>query len=134
MAVRAVEPLDGIAGRDLAGLEHAHVEAGTARGREALHPLRLAHTRREGRAGNARRGRLDERRADPEAVADPDVAGAEARERQVLAERAGRRLRAELARPPGVVLGGVEVEGLVGPAVVFLVDDRVAGETEGADV
>jgi hypothetical protein len=77
---------------------------------------------------------LDESRADLEAVADPYRLGAEARESQVLAERARLRRPAELFGPERVVVGAVEVERLVEAAVVLHVRDDVTGEPERADV
>ena len=101
---------------------------------EPLHPVRLAHSGREGRAGNPRRRHLEQGFPDPIAVSDPDRLGAEAREGQVLAERPGRRRAAELLPPPGVVLGAVDVDRLVGAAVVLLVRDDVAGKAKRPDV
>ena len=134
VCLSSAEPLDRIAGGDLTWLEHADVEARPARVREALDPVRLAHPRREGRTRNARRGHLEKRVADPEPVADPNLVGTEARQRQVLAERPRLRSVTELSGPPRVVLGAIEVESLIGPAVMLRVRDDVAGEAERSGV
>src|SRR5688572_18383872 len=134
MPVAGVDPLDRVPDRDLPGLEHARVDPRSPRRGEPPHQLLLAHPSREDGAGDARRGRFDHCRPDPEAIADPHLAGAEAGQRHVLAERPRLRCTAQLAGPPGVVLRAVDVERLIEAAVVLDVRDDVARQAEGADV
>src|SRR5215210_4188181 len=133
MTVRSAEPLDRVAGRDLAGLGDADVQPRPPCLRKALDPVALPHPCREDRARDPRGGDLDEGAADPEPVADAHRLGTEARECQVLPEGPGLRYASQLGRPMLGVLAAVEVEGLVGAAVVLHVRDDVAHEPEPLD-
>ena len=101
---------------------------------EALHPVRLGHEALERRARDPRRGHLEQQPvvADLPALADDGTGDVEPVGVEVLAERAGRQVTAELGRPPRRVLGRVRVDRLVPAAVVPDVDDLVARQTDGA--
>ena len=104
----AARPLDRRADGHLARLEHAARRCpGRRRPRSASRPSALV--RRASRSVARKRCGPRASVADAEAVADPHLAGAEARERQVLAERP--RLGTASSSPAhhGVVLGAVDV-------------------------
>src|SRR3954447_874007 len=79
--------LDDLVSRlDLALLEHAEVEAGTAVRDEQGGNARVVHPQADAVARDAWLGHLEDGAADPEAVADADLVVAEALDGEVLAE------------------------------------------------
>ena len=94
-----------------------------------------AHAGPEGVAGDPSAGHLEhDAPSDVHAIADARSTRLEAGDREILTE--GRRLEraAEMLLPPGVVALAVDVDGLIGPAVMLLGRDQVAREAEGADL
>src|SRR5512132_306016 len=79
---------DGIAGRNLALLQHPEVEAGlAARGQEPRHAW-LVHANADAIAGDARLGHFEQGAADLVAVADAHLVVGEAFDGEVFAELA----------------------------------------------
>ena len=77
-----------VARADVALLEHAEVEAGTAVGHEERSHARLVHPDPDPVTRDPRLGDLEERRPDAVPVADADLVVAEPLDREVLAELA----------------------------------------------
>jgi hypothetical protein len=67
-------------------------------------------------------------------VADGKVRAGEVADGQVVAKRAGSQFAVEFLAPPVVILRAVDVDGLVGAAVIFGVANKVAGETVRGDL
>src|SRR4051812_36401537 len=131
--VGAAGDLDLVAGADLALAHDAQVRARSLRPCEALEHLRVAEAQAELEARKARLADLELDRAEPPALADQRPAHVDARDREVLAERARPELDAELALPPRGVLARVRVDRLVRAAVDAAVGLVVAGEVHALD-
>ena len=88
----------------------------------------------KGRTRDAGRGDLEFDGADSVPIADPHWPGAEGAQRKVFAEPAGTPFTSHLPGPPGVILGTVHVNSLIGPTVVFLIGHQIPGQPEEADL
>src|SRR5690606_890414 len=93
---------------------------------EAPDPGLVAHAGREHAAGCPMRGDFEHGAVDGEAVAYSDIAALDAGKGEILAENTGRKGLAQLAGPPVIVIGEIDIDRLVDAAMVAPVDDGVA--------
>src|SRR5690554_2479367 len=71
--------------------------------------------------------------ADGKAVAHSHVAALDAPDGQVLTEQARLKAATKLVGPELVVVGEIDIDGLVGSTMVLAVADRVVSEPRGVD-
>ena len=126
--------LDDLVSRlHLALLEHAEVEARAAVGDEQRGDARVVHAEPDAVTGDARLGDLEERGADPVAVADADLVVAQPLDREVLAELPVDEVAAsELALPVAIGVDLVDEDGALLAAVPAEVALAVAVDVEPA--
>jgi hypothetical protein len=123
--------LDRLPRLDVALLDHAQIEPGPPVRHEQRRDPRVVHPQPDAVAGDARLGDLEQRPADPEAVADADVLVREALDGEVLAELPEHEVAApELALPIAIGLVLVDEDGPLLAAVAGLVALPVAVEVE----
>src|SRR5260221_108688 len=122
-----------IARRDFAFACDGEIEPRAPAAEEPLDDVRASEADGELEAGHARLGDGEFRRADTQAVADGELFG-QSFGRKIFTEGAPRKLHpAKLVAPVVVVLGGVDVHGLVGPSVNGEVGLPVALDVERRD-
>src|SRR5262249_23030502 len=122
------------AGRDLPFFRDAQVVAAPSCLEEAPDHSRIPEAKAELEARKPRLRDDELGRADAEAVANSDlVLGRRPLHGQVLAERPPRQRPAELLPPVRVVLGPVQVDGLVGAAVDGQIRLAISLEVEPVD-
>ena len=125
---------DRVADPDDAGCQHAGIEARPFCDAKALDEVALADVGGQRRARDARRRDLERDGPDRVAITNPDRLGAKSAQRKVLAERPGPQLAAQLGGPPGIILGAVHINGLIGPAVVLLIGHQIPVQPEQPDL
>ena len=132
--LRAGGELDDLVSRlHLALLEHAEVEAGPAVRDEQRRDARVVHPDPDAVAGDARLGDLEDRGADPVAVADADLVVAQSLDREVLAELAVDEVASsELALPVPVGVDLVDEDRALLAAVPGQIALTVAVDVEPA--
>src|SRR5262245_36295026 len=109
---------EGLARRDLAHLKDSKIETTPPAAQKALHHVRPAeaNTKLEARHSRLRNHELGG--PDPKAVPDANRAFQQAFRREVLAKRPPGEIEArQFLAPEGVVLRGVSIDGLLGPAM-----------------
>ncbi len=119
-----------LGGRDLAGLQHAQVPAGAARGPEAGLDVGALPVEGELEAGPAWLRHLEDGRAPGPHVADARIGFERADGADVLAECGGAELHVELGAPGVEVLRRIGVDRLVDTSVHTEVGLPIAGEVE----
>ena len=112
---------------DLTLVQDTKIDTGALRLPKMQPEAPIAHPRRKGIAGNARRRRFEHDLADQQAVANAHVGG-HIPNRQILPEEPGKQLPSGLLRPPVIVIGAIGINCLVSAPVVPHRDDRVAGQ------
>ena len=129
-----LDALDRVACPDLALLEDAEIEAGSAvRDEQRRHP-RLVHADSDAIARDPRLADLEQRRTDAVAVADADLVIGEPVDGEVLAELAvGEIVAIEKLLPVAVGLDLVDEHGTVDAAVAVQVALPVAVDVEATD-
>src|SRR4051794_25629886 len=118
----------------LALLEHAEVEAGAPVGDQQCRNARIVHAKPDAVAGDARLGDLEERAADPVAVADAYLVVAEPFHREVLAELPVDEVASsQLVLPVAIRLDLIDEDGALLAAVPGTITLAVAVHVELAD-
>src|SRR5690606_38365324 len=134
--MRAFEQHEVVAGLHLARFDDPVVPAAAATVLHAAGHVGHAEAVGELPARLPALGHLDHGRTEAQAVAEADVGFGDAGGADVLAEGAGlpkQRMRADLRGPGRIVVAGVMVDGLVGPAVHAAVALLVAFQAFGTD-
>ena len=126
--------LDGVAGPDLALLQHAEIESGPPTFENATVEILDPDLDGELVAGHPGLGYLEERRADSEDIADVDIPLQHPLDGEVLTEMAELEPRlTELVFPVGMVLDRVDQHGPERAAVADEVGLPVAVDVESVD-
>ena len=118
----------------LALFEHAEVEAGAAVGDQQRRDARIVHAQPHAVTGDARLGDLEQRGADPVAVADADLVVAQPLHREVLAELPVDEVASsQLVLPVAIGVDLVDEDGPLLAAVPGEITLAVAVHVEPAD-
>jgi hypothetical protein len=120
-------------GLHLASLQNPTVKTRTFRKAKAFDKLRIRHAPGQRATRNARIRRLESQRANLQDVANGNIGAGQAGNGQVFAKRAGGQFAPQFRLPPLIILAAIDINRLVGAAVMFCIANKITGQSIRAD-